>query len=254
MTKTSENVQESILIWEVVHGKKLGRKLWFRTANVKAKVDNIMFWVYRVNILVKGKLYRWAWTLLNDSSVFEVHIFDFDEDIYGEIVQIFLIYRLRCNQKFDGLDALKEAISNDVEKLKEEKVTVMSFWTFDHVHPGHSFYLTQAKKFWDELIAVVARDKSVQKFKWKMPLNSEQQRIIDVENLNIADKVILGHDSDYYKCIDEIQPKVIALGYDQKSANIWLENYLKKHKLDISIKIMPPFKELVYKSSKLKNA
>lgn len=42
---------------------------------------------------------------------------------------------------------------------------VMAFGTFDVFHPGHEYYLTQAKKYGDILIVVVARDKTVEKVK-----------------------------------------------------------------------------------------
>jgi len=43
--------------------------------------------------------------------------------------------------------------------------TVMTFGTFDIVHPGHIHFLQQAKTYGDRLITIVARDMNVQKFK-----------------------------------------------------------------------------------------
>ena len=44
-------------------------------------------------------------------------------------------------------------------------VTVMAFGTFDVLHPGHHFYLEQARKLGDNLVVVVARDANVKKLK-----------------------------------------------------------------------------------------
>jgi FAD synthetase len=41
------------------------------------------------------------------------------------------------------------------------KKTVMTFGTFDRLHPGHEYYLSEARKYGDCLITVVARDKTV---------------------------------------------------------------------------------------------
>jgi riboflavin kinase/FMN adenylyltransferase len=43
----------------------------------------------------------------------EVNIFDFDEDIYGEILKVEFIKRIRDEQKFANLDELKSALAND---------------------------------------------------------------------------------------------------------------------------------------------
>jgi riboflavin kinase / FMN adenylyltransferase len=43
----------------------------------------------------------------------EVNIFDFDEDIYNTSIQVYFHHFLRGEQKFSGLDALKEQLAND---------------------------------------------------------------------------------------------------------------------------------------------
>jgi len=53
----------------------------------------------------------------------EVNIFDFDKEIYGDILTVHIKKRLRNEQKFIGLDALKEQLSKDKEQaLKELRV------------------------------------------------------------------------------------------------------------------------------------
>ena len=73
---------------------------------------------------------------------------------------------------------------------------VITFGAFDLVHEWHKFFLGEAKKYWDFLITIVARDKTIQKVKWKAPLNKEQKRLKDIQSLWIADIVELGHQTD----------------------------------------------------------
>lgn len=93
--------------------------------------------------------------------------------------------------------------------------TVITFWTFDVVHPGHVYFLQKAKSYGDRLVTIIARDHNVLKFKGKSPFHNECRRKQDIQNLNIVDIVELGHDSDYFLAIRKHKPDVIALGYDQ---------------------------------------
>jgi FAD synthase len=51
--------------------------------------------------------------------VIEVNLFDFDRDIYGVTLQVFMHSYLRSEQKFAGLDALKEQLEKDQKMAKE---------------------------------------------------------------------------------------------------------------------------------------
>jgi len=55
------------------------------------------------------------------NRVIEVNIFNFSEDIYGEVLGIQVKHRLRAEQKFDGLEALKTQLGKD-KILSEEKL------------------------------------------------------------------------------------------------------------------------------------
>ena len=90
--------------------------------------------------------------------------------------------------------------------------TVLTFGTFDIFHPGHEYYLHEAKKYGDMLITIVARDETV---KGKLPRNDEEQRRKIVEEASIANTVVLGALENYYACIDKYKPQTICLGYDQ---------------------------------------
>jgi FAD synthetase len=114
-----------------------------------------------------------------------------------------------------------------------EMVRVLVFGSFDIVHKGHVYFLEKALALGDELVVVVGRDKTIEKVKGKLPLNSESERVKDVESLGIADEVVLGHLSDKFKIIEEVRPDVIALGYDQESFSSGLSCELRNRGLDV---------------------
>jgi len=129
---------------------------------------------------------------------------------------------------------------------------VMVFGTFDILHKGHMNFFKQAKKHGDYLIAVVARDKTVKKIKKKKPRNYEMVRMLNVALTKTVNIAVLGDLKDPYKVIQENKPKVICLGYDQNSYTEKLEQELKKRKLKAKIIRLKPYKENIYKSSKIK--
>ena len=91
----------------------------------------------------------------------------------------------------------------------------MATGVFDLLHPGHIYFLTEAKRLGDELIAVVARDSTARKFKHE-PITTESSRVQLVAALKPVDRAILGHEGgSIYDILEEIQPDIIALGFDQ---------------------------------------
>ncbi|MFP3916233.1 riboflavin biosynthesis protein RibF [Lysinibacillus telephonicus] len=111
----------------VVHGDKRGRTIGFPTANIQAIEGSFIpaTGVYAVRILVQNKWYDgvcnvgYKPTFKNPDDrqlSIEVHILDFNKNIYGEEVQVGWYKRLRSEQKFDGIDALKAQIEKDKEE------------------------------------------------------------------------------------------------------------------------------------------
>ncbi|HPC34715.1 MAG TPA: adenylyltransferase/cytidyltransferase family protein [Candidatus Absconditabacterales bacterium] len=129
---------------------------------------------------------------------------------------------------------------------------VITFGAFDLVHEGHKFFLEEAKKYGDFLITIVARDKTIQKVKGKAPLHKEQKRLKDIQSLGIADIVELGHQADMMFAIKKHKPDIVAIGYDQNSFIYELSKFLKENKLKTNVVTIDPYKENIYKSSKLK--
>ena len=51
-------------------------------------------------------------------NLVEVHLLDFDSDLYGQRIELEFVERIRGEQRFDGLDALSAAIASDVESAR----------------------------------------------------------------------------------------------------------------------------------------
>ena len=49
----------------------------------------------------------------------EAHILDFDEDVYGQNIEVIFRQKIRGELKFDGLDALKKQLAIDVKIVRE---------------------------------------------------------------------------------------------------------------------------------------
>lgn len=128
---------------------------------------------------------------------------------------------------------------------------VMVFGTFDLFHPGHQYFLNEAKKYGDYLVVVVARDETVKKVKNKVPIICEHERVSTIEECSSADKAVLGSLTDKYRVIKEEKPDVICLGYDQEFFIDKLSDKLIEFELKTEIVRLKSFKPDQYKSSLL---
>ena len=130
---------------------------------------------------------------------------------------------------------------------------VMAFGTFDLLHAGHKFFLQKAASLGDELVVVVARNKSVEKIKGKLPLNDEAVRLQAVSGLPFVHRALLGGPIEKrFEILKELNPDVVALGYDQKPSEQELQNQLQKIGVKAKIVRLPPFNEEKFKTSKLR--
>ncbi len=93
-------------------------------------------------------------------------------------------------------------------------VRVMATGVFDLLHPGHLYFLREARKLGDELWVVVARDSTARRFKHE-PIMPEKSRLEMVEALKPVDRAVLGNEGNIYEILGDIRPDVVALGFDQ---------------------------------------
>ena len=117
----------------VITGNRLGRTIGYPTANleigdpekivpgdgvyaVEAELDHSQLTTHRFRGMMNIGLRP---TVDGKKRTIEVNLFDFDEDIYGQRLRVHLIKHLRGEQKFNGLDALKEQLARDREQALE---------------------------------------------------------------------------------------------------------------------------------------
>ena len=123
---------------EVVSGKQLGRTIGIPTANMLPQ-DHKLYppaGVYASRIkIVEGehaghedpfRMYMGITNIgdnptVNDNGniTIETNIFDFDRDIYGNIIKVELIQKIRGEKKFAGIEELKNQMSNDIDAAKK---------------------------------------------------------------------------------------------------------------------------------------
>jgi len=131
---------------------------------------------------------------------------------------------------------------------------VLAFGTFDLLHPGHRYFLRQAKQLGGNLIVVVARDKNVLKLKGYLPEQSERMRLRAVRKLPFVSRATLGQRefNHRYTLVKKIKPDIIVLGYDQRTRTRSFARDLAKLGLKPKLVRLPSFHPDRYKSSLLR--
>lgn len=120
---------------------------------------------------------------------------------------------------------------------------VLVFGTFDELHPGHRFLLTEAKKR-GELFVVVARDANVERIKGRRAVEPEEQRKSAVEESFPDATVMLGDPHDFLVPVIAVRPDLILLGYDQT-----LPPGVSEKDFPCSVERLPAFEPERFKSS-----
>ncbi len=110
----------------VVHGDKIGRTIGVPTANVLLnRIRSPLHGVYAVSVEgISGQLLPAVANVGNRPTVngrelrLEAHVFDFDGNIYGRRVHVLFHQHIRDEQKFSGIDELKEKIQQDINAAR----------------------------------------------------------------------------------------------------------------------------------------
>lgn len=110
---------------------------------------------------------------------------------------------------------------------------VVAQGTFDILHPGHLHYLREARAMGDELHVIVARSTNVTHKEG--PVIPDEQRAEMVGALDPVDHARLGHPEDIFVPIEEIDPAVIVLGYDQYHDEASIEAALERRSIDCTV-------------------
>jgi riboflavin kinase/FMN adenylyltransferase len=110
----------------VIHGQKLGRQLGFPTANIALHRINAAFTgVYAVKVCLQSGEHVLGVanigvkpTVGNFLPSLEIHLLEFNSSIYGEYLNVTFCEKLRNEQRFKNLDALKEQINKDINDAR----------------------------------------------------------------------------------------------------------------------------------------
>jgi riboflavin kinase/FMN adenylyltransferase len=105
----------------IVHGFERGRVIGFPTANLKPKNRVIpKYGVYATATLIENE---WRRSITNvgvrptfedeTAPSIETYVFDFDSDLYGDVLRVRFLHRIRDERKFAGIEELKIQIAKD---------------------------------------------------------------------------------------------------------------------------------------------
>ena len=110
---------------EVIHGDKRGRALGWPTANVElGPYQRPAYGIYAVRVRHDGEEYDGVASLgvrpMFDPprELLEAVLFGFDGDLYGRTIEVALLYYLRAERKFDGIEALKRQMAKDCDDAR----------------------------------------------------------------------------------------------------------------------------------------
>lgn len=114
------------IMGRVVYGRQLGRQLGVPTANIRLqRYRAALEGVYAVKVRGLEQDYLGIAnigirpTVDGKEPLLEVHLFDFQGDIYGRLLTVEFAHKIRDEQTFDGLDALKEQIGRDITEARQ---------------------------------------------------------------------------------------------------------------------------------------
>jgi riboflavin kinase/FMN adenylyltransferase len=110
----------------VAHGNKLGRTLGVPTANIHLHRRRMpLVGIFVVEIELDGSLYPGVASIGSRPTIdgtqvlLEAHLFDFNRDIYGSRITVIFLHKLRDEKRFDSLEALKDAMAEDIRRSKD---------------------------------------------------------------------------------------------------------------------------------------
>lgn len=105
----------------IIRGKQIGRTIGFKTANLiyPHELIDLPFGVYSVNTEYGKGIANFGIrpTVNGEGTLLEVHILDFDEDIYDKNITVEFNKMIRTEKKFPSLDELKNQIQKDIKSI-----------------------------------------------------------------------------------------------------------------------------------------
>ncbi|MRI33730.1 bifunctional riboflavin kinase/FAD synthetase [Endozoicomonas sp. OPT23] len=118
------------MMGKVISGQKLGRKLGFPTANIRVNRKALpVKGVFAVRARINGATYNGVAnlgtrpTVEAENPLLEVHLLDHKSDLYGQVLRVEFIEKIRSEKKFNSLDELKAAIAADIKVARTTLTT-----------------------------------------------------------------------------------------------------------------------------------
>ncbi|WP_413992156.1 bifunctional riboflavin kinase/FAD synthetase [Labrys okinawensis] len=110
----------------VIHGEKRGRDLGFPTANMALEPQcGLQHGIYAVRTVIDGVIrpgvasFGRRPTFDNGPPLLETYVFDFSGDLYGKVIEVAFIGRIRGEEKFDSIEALVARMNEDARVARE---------------------------------------------------------------------------------------------------------------------------------------
>jgi riboflavin kinase len=123
-------VQRSTFLGEVVPGKKIGRTIGFPTANIQVVKSNLALHrgVYGVFVKYRLEVYKGIMNIgtcptfkgMSQGQTVEVHILDFDDNLYGEILTVHVGCTIRHEKAFSSINMLIDQLKKDEQFVREK--------------------------------------------------------------------------------------------------------------------------------------
>lgn len=122
----------------------------------------------------------------------------------------------------------------------QKRKTALVFGTFDGLHEGHRFFLSEARRHGAYLVAIVAQDNIVKELKDKPPRERLAGRLAKLRASGLVDDACAGDNIlGAWSALKKYTPNFIALGYDQEVLAGALAMYIKKRNLPITLIRLP---------------
>ena len=121
---------------EVISGLRNGRRMGYPTANIAYHPEQLLPLpgVYSGYAEIHGQLYQAMINFGDNPTIvdgkkksLEVHLLDFEEDIYGEVLRVYFLHYLRGEKRFASLEALKQQLAQDEVQIREGTDEVSAF-------------------------------------------------------------------------------------------------------------------------------
>ena len=135
--------------------------------------------------------------------------------------------------------------------------TVLAFGTFDLLHPGHEFFLSEARKLGDRLLVSMPADADVMYLKRKPPGHTFSVRSAAVKETGLVDDIFASDPPEAhgtFSLVERAAPDIIALGYDQQALGTALEEWKTRYQKSVELVTLPAYQPERYKTSLLRKS